>query len=184
MNRCGWARDEKNIAYHDKEWGVPVHDDRLLFEFLILEGAQAGLSWSTILNKRENYRRAFDNFDARKIAKYNSRKVKKLLADPGIVRNRLKVEGAVKNAQAFVALRAEPGGADGFLWQFVGGRPRKNAWTSPQHVPARTAESDAMSKALARRGFTFVGSTICYAFMQAVGMVNDHTTDCFRHRRK
>jgi DNA-3-methyladenine glycosylase I len=182
--RCAWAREEALQAYHDEEWGVPVHDERRLFEFLILEGAQAGLSWLTILRKREHYRRVFDDFDPDRVAGYRAPRLRALLADPGIVRNRLKVEGAVKNAQAFLALRTEPGGADGFLWQFVGGRPRKNAWTSPEQVPARTGESDAMSKELARRGFTFVGSTICYAFMQAVGMVNDHTTDCFRYRLK
>src|SRR5262249_40673574 len=156
-------------------WGVPVHDDRLLFEFLILEGAQAGLSWSTILNKRENYRRAFDNFDARKIAKYDSRKVKKLLADPGIVRNRLKVNASIQNAKAFLEVQKEFGSFDAYLWQFVGGRPIRNRRKTMKEVPARTAESDAMSKDLLKRGFKFVGSTICYALMQAVGMVNDHT---------
>jgi DNA-3-methyladenine glycosylase I len=181
MNRCGWARDEANIAYHDKEWGVPAHDDRHLFEMLILEGAQAGLSWSTILNKRENYRRAFDNFDARKIARYDSRKVKKLLADPGIVRNRLKVNAAIQNAKAFLAVQKEFGSFDAYLWQFVGGRPIRNHWKTMKELPARTAESDAMSKDLLKRGFKFVGSTICYALMQAVGMVNDHTWDCFRY---
>jgi DNA-3-methyladenine glycosylase I len=181
MNRCSWARDEKNIAYHDKEWGVPSHDDRHLFEMLILEGAQAGLSWSTILNKRENYRRAFDHFDARKIAKYDSRKVKKLLADPGIVRNRLKVNAAIQNAKAFLEVQKEFGSFDAYLWQFVGGRPIRNRRKTMKEVPARTAESDAMSKDLLKRGFKFVGSTICYALMQAVGMVNDHTVDCFRY---
>jgi DNA-3-methyladenine glycosylase I len=181
MNRCGWARDEKNIAYHDKEWGVPVHDDRHLFEMLILEGAQAGLSWSTILNKRENYRRAFDRFDARKIARYDSRKVKQLLADPGIVRNRLKVNAAILNAKAFLAVQKEFGSFDAYIWQFVGGRPIQNHRRTMKEVPPRTAESDAMSKDLLKRGFKFVGSTICYAFMQAVGMVNDHTRDCFRY---
>jgi DNA-3-methyladenine glycosylase I len=182
-NRCGWATSESSIVYHDTEWGVPQHDDRVLFEFLILEGAQAGLSWSTILNKRENYRRAFDKFDARKIAKYDSRKVKKLLADPGIVRNRLKIAAAIQNAKATLAVQKEFGSLDKYLWQFVGGRPIRNKWKSMKQVPARTAESDAMSENLLKRGFKFVGSTICYAFMQAVGMVNDHTTDCFRYRK-
>ncbi len=183
--RCKWAEDEPlSREYHDREWGVPVHDERRLFELLILEGAQAGLSWLTILKKREQYRRAFDGFDPERVAAYRAAKVRALLADPGIVRNRLKVPGAIKNAKAFLALRDEPGGADEFLWQFVGGRPRRNAWRRLQDVPARTAESDAMSRELKRRGFTFVGSTICYAFMQAVGMVDDHTTDCFRYRRR
>src|SRR5262247_3861348 len=181
MNRCSWPKSELDIAYHDAEWGVPVHDDRLLFEMLILEGAQAGLSWSTILKKRENYRGAFDNFDARKIARYDSHKVKKLLADPGIVRNRLKVAATIQNAKAFLAVQKEFGSFDVYLWQFVGGTPRQNTWGAMKEVPARTAESDAMSKDLLRRGFKFVGSTICYALMQAVGMVNDHTQDCFRH---
>lgn len=181
MPRCSWSRTELDIAYHDTEWGVPVHDDRLLFEMLILEGAQAGLSWSTILKKRENYRRAFDNFDARKIARYDARTVKKLLADPGIVRNRLKVAAAVQNAKAFLAVQTESGSFDAYLWQFVGGRPIQNCRKSLKEIPARTSESDAMSEDLLRRGFKFVGSTICYAFMQAVGMVNDHTVDCFRH---
>jgi DNA-3-methyladenine glycosylase I len=169
------------IDYHDCEWGVPVHDDRLLFEFLILEGAQAGLSWSTILNKRKNFRRAFDNFDAKKIAKYDSRKIKKLLSDPGIIRNRLKIQSAIQNARAFLAVKAEFGAFDAYLWRFVSGKPIRNSWRTMKQVPARTAESDAMSKDLARRGFKFVGSTICYAFMQAVGMVNDHLTTCFRY---
>jgi DNA-3-methyladenine glycosylase I len=180
--RCGWAISESSVVYHDTEWGVPQHDDRILFEFLILEGAQAGLSWSTILNKRENYRRAFDNFDARKIAKYDSRKVKRLLADPGIVRNRLKIAAAIQNAKATLAVQKEFGSLEKYLWQFVSGQPIRNKWKSIKQVPARTVESDAMSKDLLRRGFKFVGSTICYAFMQAVGMVNDHTTDCFRYR--
>jgi DNA-3-methyladenine glycosylase I len=180
--RCGWAISESSIVYHDTEWGVPQHDDRILFEFLILEGAQAGLSWSTILNKRENYRRAFDNFDARKIAKYDSRKVKKLLADAGIVRNRLKIAAAIQNAKATLAVQKEFGSLEKYLWQFVSGQPIRNKWKSIKQVPARTVESDAMSKDLLRRGFKFVGSTICYAFMQAVGMVNDHTADCFRYR--
>jgi DNA-3-methyladenine glycosylase I len=181
VTRCGWAKTESMIAYHDKEWGVPVHEDRLLFEFLILEGAQAGLSWSTILNKRENYRKAFDNFAARKIAKYDARKVKSLLADPGIVRNKLKVAAAVQNAKAFLAVQQEFGNFDAYIWSFVDGKPIRNRFKTMKEVPARTPESDAMSKDLLERGFKFVGSTICYAFMQAVGMVNDHITVCFRH---
>ena len=181
MNRCAWARAEHFFAYHDTEWGVPVHDDRLLFEFLILEGAQAGLSWSTILNKRDNYRRAFDNFDARKIAKYNSRKIKALLANKGIVRNRLKMTAAIQNAKAFLVVQKEFGSFDAYIWRFVGGKPIRNRWTRSSAVPARAPESDAMSEDLRSRGFKFVGSTICYAFMQAVGIVNDHTTDCFRY---
>jgi DNA-3-methyladenine glycosylase I len=182
--RCAWVGDEPlSREYHDREWGVPVHAERRLFEFLVLEGAQAGLSWLTILRKREHYRRAFDGFAPERVAAYRPAKVKVLLADAGIVRNRLKVLGAVRNAKAFLALRDEPGGADRFLWQFVGGRPRRNGWQRAADVPARTAESDAMSRELKRRGFTFAGSTICYAFMQAVGMVDDHTTDCFRSTR-
>jgi len=181
MNRCVWPTKELDILYHDTEWGVPVHDDRVLFEFLILEGAQAGLSWSTILNKRENYRRAFDNFEARQIAKYDARKVKSLLADAGIVRNRLKIASTVLNAQAFLAVQQEFGSFDQYLWRFVGGQPVQNRRKSFKEVPARTPASDAMSKDLLKRGFKFVGSTICYAFMQAIGMVNDHTVDCFRH---
>jgi DNA-3-methyladenine glycosylase I len=183
-SRCGWANGELYIAYHDKEWGVPVHDDRVLFEFLLLEGAQAGLSWITILKKRENYRRAFDDFDAQKIARYDKRKLRRLLADPGIVRNRLKIESSVGNARAFLAVQKEFGSFDRYIWQFVGGRPRRNKWKSLKDLPAITPESDAMSRDLLKRGFKFVGSTICYAFMQAVGMVNDHTTDCFRHGGK
>lgn len=170
------------IRYHDEEWGVPAHDDRVLFEFLILEGAQAGLSWSTILNKRENYRRAFDGFEASRIAKYDKKKVRQLLADAGIVRNRLKIAAAIENAKAFLRVREEFGSFDRYLWQFVGGKPRVNKWKSLHHLPARTEESDAMSKDLKKRGFKFVGSTICYAFMQAVGMVNDHSVTCFRYR--
>ncbi len=181
LRRCEWARTESAIAYHDTEWGAPLHDDRALFEFLILEGAQAGLSWETILNKREAYRRAFDHFDARRIQRYDTRKVKALLADPGIVRNRLKIAAAIQNARAFLAVQQEFGSFDAYLWRFVGGRPRPNRWRSRAEVPARTAESDALSRDLISRGFKFVGSTICYAFMQAVGMVNDHTLDCFRH---
>ena len=179
--RCPWPKTDLDIHYHDTEWGVPQHDDRVLFEFLILEGAQAGLSWSTILKKRENYRAALDQFDARRIAKYDDRKVAKLLADPGIVRNRLKVAAAIRNAAAFLAVQKEFGSFDHYVWQFVGGQPRQNAWTARAQLPAKSAESDALSRDLLKRGFKFVGSTICYAFMQAVGMVNDHTTDCFRH---
>jgi DNA-3-methyladenine glycosylase I len=169
------------IRYHDEEWGVPVHDDRTLFEFLILEGAQAGLSWETILNKRENYRAAFDGFDIERVARYDRRKVSQLLKNPGIVRNRLKIASAVKNAQAVLRIQGEFGSLDRYLWQFVDGHPRANAWKQRSRVPARTAESDAMSQALKKQGLTFVGSTICYAFMQAVGMVNDHVVACFRH---
>ena len=183
MNRCAWPRTELDIAYHDTEWGVPVHDDRLLFEMLILEGAQAGLSWSTILKKRDNYRRAFDNFDARKIAKYDTRKVLSLLADAGIVRNRLKIAATLQNARAFLAVQKEFGSFDAYLWQFVGRAPIQNRHRSLADIPPRTPESDALSKDLLKRGFKFVGSTICYAFMQAVGMVNDHTLDCFRHKQ-
>ena len=182
LQRCSWANGDLYIAYHDNEWGVPVHDDRHLFEILILEGAQAGLSWITILKKRDNYRRAFDNFDARKIARYDARKVQKLLADPGIVRNKLKVNAAVQNAKAFLAVQKEFGSFDKYIWQFVAGKPILNSWKRGQ-IPARTKESDAMSKDLLKRGFKFVGSTICYAFMQAVGMVNDHMVDCFRHKK-
>ncbi len=181
--RCVWPGDDPlYVAYHDEQWGVPVHDDRVLFEFLILEGAQAGLSWLTILRKRENYRRAFAGFDPKRVAGFGARDVRRLLGDPGIVRNRLKVEGAVRNARAFLTVQEEFGSFDRFQWQFVGGRPKQNAWRSVKEVPPRTPESDALSKALRQRGFTFVGSTICYAHMQAVGMVNDHTTDCFRYR--
>jgi DNA-3-methyladenine glycosylase I len=169
------------IKYHDKEWGRPVHDDRVLFEFLILEGAQAGLSWDTILNKRENYRRAFDRFDAARIAKYDKRKVRTLLADPGIVRNRLKIASTISNAQAFLAVQKEFGTFGRYIWQFVGGKAKKNNRVTSRRVPARTRESDAMSKDLKRRGFRFVGTTICYAFMQATGMVNDHARHCFRY---
>ncbi len=180
--RCGWAREEPNITYHDTEWGVPQHDDRMLFELLILEGAQAGLSWTTILNKRATYRAAYDDFDPRRIARYDDRKVAALLADPGIVRNRLKVAASLANARAFLAVQKEFGSFDAYVWQFVGGQPLQNARASLAELPARTPESDALSKDLLRRGFKFVGSTICQAFMQATGMVNDHTTDCFRHR--
>jgi DNA-3-methyladenine glycosylase I len=178
---CEWAgTDPVYVRYHHEEWGVPLHDDRRLFEFLILEGAQAGLSWSTILNKRENYRRAFDGFDPAAVARYDEAKIAVLLADPGIVRNRLKVNAAVRNAQAFLAVQQEFGSFDAYVWRFVDGAPRQNAWGSLREVPAETAESQALSKDLKRRGFTFVGPTICYAFMQAVGMVNDHVTGCFR----
>jgi DNA-3-methyladenine glycosylase I len=180
--RCSWAKNELTIRYHDEEWGVPVHDDRRLFEFLILEGAQAGLSWDTILRKRENYRAAFDGFDPARVARYDQRKVARLLADPGIVRNRLKVASAVANARAFLAVQEEFGSFDAYCWRFVDGRPRVSAWRRGQQIPARTAESDALSKDLRKRGFRFVGSTICYAFLQAVGMVNDHLVDCERYR--
>ena len=169
------------ICYHDEEWGVPVHDDRGLFEFLILEGAQAGLSWQTVLNKRESYRAAFDDFDAEKIARYGDKKFAELLANPGIIRNRLKVAATIQNAKAFLKVRGEFGSFDAYLWRFVDGRPVINHWRSMKEVPARTAVSDAMSKDLLQRGFKFVGSTICYAHMQAVGMVNDHLVTCFRH---
>jgi DNA-3-methyladenine glycosylase I len=182
--RCEWCGDDPlYVAYHDEEWGVPVHDDRKLFEMLILEGAQAGLSWSTILKKRENYRKAFDKFDAKKIAKYDKAKVAKLLADPGIVRNRLKIAATIQNARAFLEVQKEFGSFDRYIWQFVDGKPKKNKWKSLKEIPPKTAESDAMSKDLKKRGFSFVGSTICYAFMQAVGMVNDHVVTCFRYRR-
>ena len=180
--RCAWATNELLIRYHDEEWGVPVHDDRTLFEFLVLEGAQAGLSWNTILNKRENYRRAFSGFDPQRVARYDRRKVAQLLRDPGIVRNRLKVASAIANAKAFLLVQKEFGSFDRYIWQFVDGRPRRNSPKSLNQLPARTLESDAVSKDLKRRGFNFVGSTICYAFMQAVGMVNDHVVDCFRYR--
>jgi DNA-3-methyladenine glycosylase I len=179
--RCRWASDELSAAYHDEEWGVPVHDDRLLFEFLILEGAQAGLSWSTILRKRAAYRKAFDRFDPRKVARYDAAKVAALLANEGIVRNRLKIASAVTNAQAFLAVQKEFGSFDRYIWGFVDGQPVRNRRSAREVLPARTPQSDAMSKDLIRRGFKFVGSTICYAFMQAVGMVNDHATDCYRY---
>ena len=179
--RCDWAQNDLMIRYHDEEWGAPVHDDDKLFEFLILEGAQAGLSWETILKKRGNYRDAFDRFDARKIAHYDRSKIGQLLKNPGIVRNRLKLASAVQNAGTVLRLQKEYGSFDAYIWQFVDGRPRINFWKTRKQVPARTAESDAMSKALKKVGFNFVGSTICYAFMQAVGMVNDHLVKCFRH---
>lgn len=180
-SRCPWPKTPLDLAYHDTEWGVPLHDDRALFELLILEGAQAGLSWSTILAKRENYRRAFDQFDATKIARYNARKVAALLADAGIVRNRLKIAATIQNAKAFLEVQREFGSFDRYLWSFVGGKPIVNRRRSPKDVPARTAESDALSRDLLKRGFKFVGSTICYAFMQASGMVNDHLVTCTRH---
>ena len=182
--RCSWAESSTPlmIAYHDEEWGAPQHDDRVLYEFLILEGAQAGLSWSTILNKRAAYRKAFSGFDPRRVAKYDAQKLKQLLADPGIVRNRLKVSAAVQNARAFLEVQKEFGSFDQYVWQFVGGGPMNGKRRSPKDVPARTAESDAMSRDLLKRGFKFVGPTICYAFMQAVGMVNDHWIECFRYK--
>jgi DNA-3-methyladenine glycosylase I len=181
MPRCPWAAAEPNLSYHDREWGVPVHDDRKLFEFLVLEGAQAGLSWTTILKKRENYCKAFDGFRPERIARYGARDVKRLLADPGIVRNRLKIAATIQNANAFLRARKEFGTFDRYLWNFVGGKPKQNRWRKMAQLPARTAESDAMSRDLLRRGFKFVGPTICYAFMQAVGMVNDHLVTCPRH---
>lgn len=180
--RCHWAKSEIMQAYHDREWGVPVHDDRKLFEFLVLDGAQAGLSWEIILKKREGYRKAFDNFDAKKVARYSPAKIEKLLNDPGIVRNRLKIEGAVACAKAFLKVQQEFGSFDKYIWQFTGGKTIVNRWQSHKHVPAVTKEAEAMSKDLKKRGFKFVGPTICYAFMQAAGMVNDHLTECFRHR--
>ena len=182
MTRCSWARGELMSAYHDEEWGVPLHDDRALFEFLVLEGAQAGLSWSTILNKRPAYRKAFDRFDPRKVARYDDRKVAALLEDAGIVRNRLKIGASIANAEAFLAVQKEFGSFDRYIWQFVGGKPLQNRWRAPENVPAKTPHSDAMSKDLAKRGFRFVGSTICYAFMQATGMVNDHLVACYRYK--
>ena len=181
ITRCPWAKGDDYIEYHDAEWGVPVHDDRMLFEFLILEGAQAGLSWATILKKRGNYRIAFDKFDPAQVAKYGKKKQASLIADAGIVRNRLKIESAIGNAKAFLAVQDEFGTFDQFIWGFVDGQPVQNSWRSLKDVPSQTPESDAMSKELKRRGFRFVGGTICYAFMQAVGMVNDHLVGCFRH---
>ncbi|UCF68497.1 MAG: DNA-3-methyladenine glycosylase I [Acidobacteriota bacterium] len=183
-HRCAWVgTDPLYVAYHDNEWGVPVHDDSKLFEFLLLEGAQAGLSWITILRKRDNYRRAFSGFDPRKIARYDRRKLDRLLHDEGIVRNRLKIESTVVNARSFLAVQRKFGSFDRYMWRFVGGRPLRNRWKKMKDIPARTAESDALSADLKKRGFKFVGSTICYAHMQAVGMVNDHVIDCFRHRQ-
>ena len=180
--RCGWARNPLSIRHHDEEWGVPEHDDRKLFEFLVLEGAQAGLSWDTILQKRERYRAVFDHFDPEIVALYDRRKIQELLRDPGIVRNRLKIASARQNDSAFLKVRDEFGSFDAYVWRFVDGRPRVNSWKSLKQVPARTDQSDAMSKDLRKRGFNFVGSTICYAFMQAIGMVNDHWIECFRFR--
>ena len=180
ITRCRWASTELNIPYHDEEWGVPVHDDNTWFEFLILEGAQAGLSWDTVLKKRARYREVFDRFDAQKIARYDEKKVRALLADPGIIRNRLKIASTISNAQAFLKIQNEFGSFDSYLWKFVGGKPIQNSWKLHNQVPAKTKESDAMSKDLQKRGFRFVGSTICYAFMQATGMVNDHLVTCFR----
>jgi DNA-3-methyladenine glycosylase I len=184
LRRCGWASLDDPLLrrYHDKEWGVPVHEDRRQFEFLVLEGAQAGLNWRTILRKRENFRRAFDGFDPRRVALFDRRKVSELLADPGIIRNRQKVKSAVLNARAFLAVQAEFGSFDAYIWRFVGGEPKVNWWRRPDEVPAVTPEAEAMSKDLTRRGFSFVGPTICYAHMQATGMVNDHVTSCFRHK--
>ena len=180
--RCAWVGDDPlYVAYHDREWGVPVHDDRTLFEFLILEGAQAGLSWITILKKRENYRRALDGFDVLKIARYDAAKIRALLADPGIVRNRLKIAATIQNAKSFLDVQKEFGSFDAYIWTFMGGKPLLSDWQTNADAPAKTPQSDLMSKDLAKRGFKFVGSTICYAYMQAVGMVNDHSADCFRH---
>jgi DNA-3-methyladenine glycosylase I len=181
-NRCTWAGDDPlMVAYHDQEWGVPVHDDRVIFEFLTLEGAQAGLSWTTILRKRENYAQAFDGFDPERIARYDEDRITALLANPGIVRNRRKIEATIQNARSFLAIQREYGMFDAYIWQFVGGKPLVNAWKTIGEIPAQTEESVAMSKDLLRRGFKFVGPTICYAHMQATGMVNDHTVDCFRY---
>jgi len=181
-NRCPWGTgDPLYVSYHDQEWGVPVHDDRLLFEFLVLEGAQAGLSWLTILKKRDNYRRAFDGFDPQRVAAYSETDIARLLADPGIVRNRLKIEAAIRNARAVLSIQQEFGSFDAFIWRYVDGRPQQNRWCTLAEIPARTPASEAMSRELKKRGCNFVGPTICYAFMQAVGMVNDHLVDCFRH---
>jgi DNA-3-methyladenine glycosylase I len=181
--RCAWANtDPLYIAYHDNEWGVPEHDDRRLFEFLVLEGMQAGLSWLTILKKRDHFRTAFDNFHVKRVARYDEGKIQELLSNPGIIRNRQKIEAAINNAKAFLVVQKEFGSFDAYIWQFVGGQPKQNAWKSLRELPARTPESDALSKDLIKRGFKFVGSTICYAHMQATGMVNDHIVDCFRYR--
>ncbi len=179
--RCHWATREPNLSYHDNEWGVPVHDDRIWFEFITLEGAQAGLSWETVLKKRDRYRQVFANFDPRKVARYDARKVKALLADPGIIRNRLKIAATISNAKSFLKVQQEFGSFDNYIWQYNGGRPKQNAWKTHKSLPARSAESDALSKDLQKRGFRFVGSTICYALMQATGLVNDHMVDCFRY---
>jgi DNA-3-methyladenine glycosylase I len=180
--RCRWAANELNIPYHDEEWGVPVHDERTWFEFLILEGAQAGLSWDTVLRKRARYREVFDEFEAQKVARYDQKKVRELLRDPGIIRNRLKVHATISNARAFLEVQKEFGSFDAYVWRFVGGQAKQNAWKSHNRIPARTPESDALSKDLQKRGFRFVGSTICYALMQATGMVNDHLMSCFRYQ--
>jgi DNA-3-methyladenine glycosylase I len=179
--RCRWAGNAVNIPYHDEEWGVPVHDENKWFEFLILEGAQAGLSWDTILRKRQRYRQVFDNFDPAKVARYSSSKVRQLLADPGIIRNRLKIAATISNAKAFLQVQEEFGSFDAYIWRFVNGAPKQNGWKAGAKLPARTDESDALSKDLQKRGFRFVGSTICYALMQATGMVNDHSVTCFRY---
>ncbi len=184
MNRCAWGTNNPlMIKYHDEEWGVPLHDDRKLFEFLVLDGFQAGVSWSIVLNKRKNFRKAFHNFNARRIAKYTAKDVRRLLADAGIIRNRLKIQAAINNAQRFLKIQKEFGSFDRYIWQFVEGKPKKNKFKTIRQIPATSKESDAMSADLKARGFKFVGSTICYAFMQAAGMVNDHTTDCFRHKQ-
>jgi DNA-3-methyladenine glycosylase I len=183
LTRCQWAPREPLIGYHDHEWGMPLHDDRRLFEFLILEGAQAGLSWETILKKRDNYRAAFDNFDPATVAAYDDAKVAALLSDAGIIRNRLKINAAITNARAYRQVQAECGTFDAYVWGFAGGRPRHNAWPSLRDIPAKSPEAEALSKDLLKRGFKFVGPTICYAFMQATGMVNDHTVDCFRYQQ-
>jgi DNA-3-methyladenine glycosylase I len=184
VKRCGWeSRDPLYTEYHDREWGVPLHDDRMLFEFLALEAAQAGLSWLTVLKKRARYREQFDRFDPEKVARYGARKIEALLGDPGIIRNRMKIEAAIRNARLFLKVQEDFESFDRYIWQFVGGRPRRNRFRALAQIPARTAESDAMSRDLRSRGFVFVGSTICYAFMQATGMVNDHLTACFRYRQ-
>jgi len=181
VKRCHWATSELNIPYHDEEWGVPLHDDRGLFELLILEGAQAGVSWDTVLKKRARYREVFDRFDVGKVARYDKKKVRELLKDAGIIRNKLKIAATISNAQAFLKVQEEIGSFDKYIWQFVGSKPKQNAWKTHKRLPAKTVESDAMSKDLQKRGFRFVGSTICYAFMQATGMVNDHLVDCYRY---
>ncbi len=184
IQRCPWpGNDPLYVAYHDQEWGVPLHDDRALFEFLVLDGMQAGLSWGLILKKRDNFRQAFDFFEPQRLATYDERKVAELLANPGIIRNRLKIEAAIQNGRAFLEIQAQFGSFDAYIWQFVGGRPKKNAWRTLAEIPSRSAESDAMSQDLKLRGFRFVGTTICYAFMQAAGLVNDHLVDCFRYEQ-